>query len=60
MKQEEINQVSKELEDILNMMQLLLASGMRLEDPYHILEATKRKDIEIYDYLESLQIKKRY
>ena len=47
-------------EDILNMMQLLLASGMRLEDPYHILEAMKRKDIEIYDYLESLQIKKRY
>ena len=42
------------------MMQLLLASGMRLEDPYHILEAMKRKDIEIYDYLESLQIKKRY
>lgn len=46
--------------DILNMMQLLMASGMRLEDPYHILDAMKRSDIEIYDYLESLQIKRRY
>lgn len=46
--------------DILNMMQLLMASGMRLEDPYHILDAMNRSDIEIYDYLESLQIKRRY
>ena len=47
-------------EDILNMMQLLMAGGIRLEDPHHILDAMKRKDIEIYDYLESLQIKRRY
>ena len=42
------------------MMQLLMAGGIRLEDPHHILDAMKRKDIEIYDYLESLQIKRRY
>lgn len=47
-------------EDILNMMQLIMAGGIRLEDPYHILDAMKRNDIEIYDYLESLQLKKRY
>ena len=47
-------------EDILNMMQLITAGGMRLEDPHHILDAMKRRDIEIYDYLESLQIKRRY
>ena len=39
---------------------LCLAGGMRLEDPHHILDAMKRRDIEIYDYLESLQIKRRY
>ena len=47
-------------EDILNMMQLITAGGMRLEDPHYILDAMKRRDIEIYDYLESLQIKRRY
>ena len=47
-------------EDILNMMQLITAGGIRLEDPHHILDAMKRRDIEIYDYLESLQIKRRY
>ena len=42
------------------MMQLITAGGMRLEDPHYILDAMKRRDIEIYDYLESLQIKRRY
>lgn len=50
----------KKREEIMNMISFLNAYGIKIEDPYGILEAFKVQDQEIYDYLETLQIKIKY
>lgn len=50
----------KTRDEICNMMQFLIANGVKIDDPNHILDALKNHDVEVYDYLESLHIKRRY
>lgn len=50
----------KDREEICNVITFLETKGISIGDHYHILDAFKQRDIEIYDYLESLQIKVKY
>lgn len=50
----------KSRDEIYNMMRFLITNGVKVVDPYHIIDALKNHDVEVYDYLESLNIKVRY
>lgn len=50
----------KSREDICNIVKFFEVNQVRIDDPYHILEAFENPDIVMYDYLESLDIKNRY
>lgn len=46
--------------DICNMLQFLMTKGITIDDPYELLPALQNPNIEIYDFLETLQIKTKY
>ena len=50
----------KSREDICNIMKFFEVNQVKIEDPYHMIEALENTEIVIYDYLESLDIKIRY
>lgn len=41
-------------------MKFFEVNQVKIEDPYHMIEALENTEIVIYDYLESLDIKIRY
>ena len=47
-------------EEIFNLLVFLEKNGVRIEDPYQLREALKDESIELYDYLEALNIKVKY
>lgn len=46
--------------DICNLIQMLRVHHVKIEDPYGILEALKDESVSLYEFLESLKIKKKY
>lgn len=50
----------KSREEICNIIRFFEVNQVRIEDPYHMIEALENPDIVIYDYLDSLDIKTRY
>ena len=46
--------------DICNLIQMLRVNHVKIEDPYGILDALKDESVPLYEFLETLDIKKRY